>query len=119
MPAVVSFGGGVNSTAVLIGMHERGERPDAILFADTKGEMPDTYRHVEAVQEWCVKHNFPEINVVTYYESAHASLEEECHNNETLPSKAFGFSGCSVKWKRQPMDRFLASWLPGFLASCD
>lgn len=37
---VVSFGGGVNSTAVLIGLHDRSEIPDAILFADTGGEKP-------------------------------------------------------------------------------
>jgi len=35
MVIMVSFGGGVNSAALLVGMHERDERPDAILFADT------------------------------------------------------------------------------------
>jgi len=40
MTMVVSYGGGVNSTAVLVGMVERGIRPDAILFADTGGEHP-------------------------------------------------------------------------------
>lgn len=35
MTMMVSYGGGTNSTAMLIGMVERGERPDAILFADT------------------------------------------------------------------------------------
>ena len=88
---IVSFGGGVNSTAVLIGMHERGERPDAILFADTGGEMPETYEHVERMKAWCESNAMGRIEVVTYYESKHASLEAECHNNETLPSKAFGF----------------------------
>jgi len=45
MSFVVSFGGGTNSTAMLVGMWERGERPDAILFADTGGEKPHTYQH--------------------------------------------------------------------------
>ena len=40
--SVVSFGGGVNSTALLIGLEERDERPDYILFADTGGEKPET-----------------------------------------------------------------------------
>ena len=107
---VVSFGGGVNSTALLIGMHERGDRPDAILFADTGGEKPETYEHIERVQKWIGGVGFPPLTTVGYTTSAHGTLEQECLNNETLPSKAFGFGGCSVKWKRAPMDRWVAAW---------
>ncbi len=110
LPSVVSFGGGVNSTALLLGMYERGDRPDAILFSDTGGERPTTYEHIAAMATWCVTAGFPELTTVRYHESAHGTLEQECLNNETLPSKAFGFGGCSVKWKRQPMDRWLAKW---------
>lgn len=110
MTSVVSYGGGVNSTALLIGMHERGERPNAILFADTGGEKPQTYEHIERVRQWIDRVGFPPLTTVGYTESAHGSLEQECLNNETLPSKAFGFGGCSVKWKRQPMDRWVAAW---------
>lgn len=102
----------MNSTAMLIGMHERGEKPDAILFADTGGEKPETYRHVDRVRNWCFEIGFPEPQPVRYHESRHATLEMECLNNETLPSKAFGFGGCSVKWKRQPMDKWIANWQP-------
>ena len=38
MKTIVSYGGGTNSTAMLVGLWERGERPDAIVFADTGGE---------------------------------------------------------------------------------
>ena len=48
----VGFGAGTNSTAMLIGMHERGIKPDFILFSDTGGERPHTYEHVEEVNEW-------------------------------------------------------------------
>jgi len=95
---------------MLVGMHERSQRPDAILFADTGGEFPETYAHVEAMRQWVKSVGFPEITTVGYTESRHGTLEQECLNNETLPSKAFGFSGCSVKWKRQPMDRWTAEW---------
>jgi len=107
----VSFGGGVNSTALLVGLHERGQRPDLILFADTGGEKPETYKHLAIMRHWCLSNGFPEITVVRYHESKHASLEQECLNNGTLPSKAFGYAGCSVKWKRQPMDKFLHAWV--------
>lgn len=107
---VVSFGGGVNSTAMLIGMRERDIIPDLILFADTGCEKPETYKHLGVMRQWCIDNDFPEIVTVSYSESRHHSLEDECLNNETLPSKAFGFSGCSVKWKRQPMDKYIAKW---------
>lgn len=110
--SVVSFGGGVNSTAMLIGMKERGLRPNAILFADTGGEMPATYKHVAEMQQWCIENGMPEITGVSYDTSRHGTLEQECINNGTLPSKAFGFGGCSQKWKRYPMDRWIKQWEP-------
>lgn len=111
-PSVVSFGGGVNSSAMLIGMRERGITPDLILFSDTGGEKPETYQHIEEMQEWCQRNAMPPIEVVSYSTSRHGTLENECLNNETLPSKAFGFGGCSVKWKRQPMDKRVEAWAP-------
>lgn len=117
MTTVVSFGGGVNSTALLLGLAEYQQRPDAILFADTGGEQPATYEHVEVMRQWCVAAGFPELQTVRYHESAHGTLEQECLNNETLPSKAFGFGGCSVKWKRAPMDRWVAAWPRGNAAN--
>lgn len=115
-PQVVSFGGGVNSSAMLIGMVERNLRPDAILFSDTGGEKPETYRHVEEMQAWCANNNMPEMQIVSYHQSRHGTLENECLNNETLPSKAFGFGGCSQKWKRYPMDNWVKQWPPALLA---
>lgn len=122
--SVVSYGGGVNSTAMLIGMVLKDERPDAILFADTGGEKPETYDYVATFRDWLAKHDL-ELTVVAYSAkmesplgvdfacgSAHASLEDECHNNGTLPSKAFGFGGCSQKWKRYPMDKFVNQFQP-------
>lgn len=122
--SVVSYGGGVNSTAMLIGMIARNERPNAILFADTGGEKPATYDFVAEFRDWLAKHDL-KLTVIAYSAkmqsplgvdfacgSAHASLEDECHNNGTLPSKAFGFGGCSQKWKRYPMDKFVQQFQP-------
>jgi hypothetical protein len=104
---IVSFGGGVDSTAMLVGLHARKVRPDAILFADTGGELPEVYQHVDMVGEWCEASGFPSLQRVRYESERHSSLEDECINNETLPSKAFGNGGCSVKWKRQPIDKWI------------
>jgi hypothetical protein len=115
---VASFGGGVNSTAMLIGMWERGERPDLILFADTGGEKASTYRHVEEMAAWCLSVGFPAIETVHNAKrpngdkAPHQSLEEECHTNKTLPSLAYGFKGCSSKWKHAPLDRHVVAYQP-------
>lgn len=118
----VSFGGGVNSTALCIGLVERGERPDWILFGDTGNEFEDTYTHIELFSAWLVLQGFPPVTVIHRSYWRHSTLEDECHNLKTLPSKAFGYSGCSVKWKRQPQDKFLreqllvqAAWASGQL----
>lgn len=37
-PLTVAYGMGVDSTAVLVGMKKRGQRPDKILFADVGAE---------------------------------------------------------------------------------
>lgn len=110
MPIVVSLGVGVNSVGLLGGLQERGERPDAILFADTGGEREHTYKTLEDVRQWCKVVDFPDVVTVRYESPRHKSLEDECHNNQTLPSIAFGYRGCSVKWKRQPMDEWIREW---------
>lgn len=111
-PLVVSFGAGVNSTAMLLEMKNRGIRPDLILFADTGGEKPETYEHLEKMKRWCKQAEFPEITVVRYEPKrvAYRTLEEECLTNETLPSLAFGIKSCSIKWKVAPQHRYLESW---------
>jgi hypothetical protein len=86
--SVVSYGAGTNSTAMLVGLHERGERPDLILFADTGGERPETYRHRGAVSDWCESVGFPRI--VTVAEGQ--DLETDCLTRGALPGIAYGFS---------------------------
>lgn len=102
---MVAYGAGTNSTAMLVGLHERGERPDIILFADTGGERPETYRHVGVVSEWCKEVGFPEI-VTVRKEGNCETLEENCIRMNMLPSLAYGFKGCSQKYKIQPQDKF-------------
>lgn len=52
-PWGINFGGGLNSTALIIECRNRGYRPDWILFADTGSEIPGTLEHVERMQQWC------------------------------------------------------------------
>ena len=102
---VVSFGGGVNSTAMLLGMYERGISADLILFADTGGEKPETYAHRDEFSAWLVAHGYPEI--VTVREKRW-TLEQECLSNHTLPSIVTGMRSCSDKFKMRPQKRYVA-----------
>lgn len=107
---IVTYGGGTNSTAILVGMYERGERPDVILFADTGGEKPHTYDNIKEVSAWCASVDFPTITIVKGsmpQQIKDGSLENECLRLGTLPSKAYGFSQCSQKWKIDPVNKYL------------
>jgi hypothetical protein len=105
VPLIVSWGGGVNSTAVLIGLRQRSIRPDLILFADTGAEKPETYAYLKILQDWLETQEWPRI-VVLRKNSIYKSLEDNCLSKGMLPSLAYGFKSCSDKWKRQPQDQY-------------
>jgi hypothetical protein len=109
---IVSYGGGTNSAAMLLGLHEHGERPGAIVFADTGGEKPHTYKHLLTMQAWCEAHGFPSISIVRGDQPQQVrdgSLEGECLRLGALPSKALGFGSCSDKWKIAPQAQWIAA----------
>lgn len=108
-----SYGGGTNSTAVLCGMAERGIVPHLSLFADTGDERPEVYDHLEIMQEWCRVMGFPPIIIVRNelpQGLIDGSLYGECLRLGTMPSKTFGYSTCSMKWKVQPQIKYLNEW---------
>lgn len=121
-PVVVSYGGGVNSIAMLIGMRERGERPDAIVFSDTRGEKPETYAYLrDIVPAWCKDAGFPELTTVCRADfpnskTGDASLEDECLRLGTFPSRAYGFGTCADKWKIDPFKWWAKTWAPAIEA---
>ena len=122
-PLVVSFGGGVDSTAMLIGLWEQGVVPDAVLFADTGAEHPDTYRHVhQVIPDLLDVLGFPALEIVRYTpqrprHGEYSTLEENCLVNRTWPSAAFGRPACSQKWKGEPLDKRVAEMFADHLAA--
>jgi hypothetical protein len=111
---IVSYGGGTNSKAVVIGLYERGIIPDAILFADTGGEMPHTYSDLREMQIWLGKVGFPLITTVKKVDKNGdvLTLEDNCLDKKMLPSVAYGFKTCSQKYKAQPQEKWLNNWEP-------
>jgi hypothetical protein len=112
VPHIVAFGGGVDSTAMIIGLIDQQKPIDLILFADTGGERPHTYEHIELFSAWLVNKGYPSITVVKKVrrDGSLETLEQECHRRHNLPSIAYGFKSCSQKHKIQPQDKFLNHW---------
>lgn len=105
---IVGYGGGTNSTALLIGMHQRGIPVDLILFADTGCEQPHTYEYIPIMNGWLREHGMPEITVVENVDKNgdRLTLEQECLRSGTLPAIAYGYKKCSLKHKVGPQDKF-------------
>lgn len=89
---IVSFGGGTNSAALLIGLYKHKIPIDLITFADTGAEHPHTYQFIEIINQWLAEHGMPQITVVQYVDryGNRLSLETECLRSHTLPSIAYG-----------------------------
>ncbi len=117
-PLVVSYGAGVDSTALLVEFVRRQLRPDYILFADTGGEKPETLAFLPLMATYLQAAGFPPITTVRYVPRdfkqwpPYHTLEENCLTTGTLPSLAFGFKSCSQKWKIAPQQRFLRQQEP-------
>ena len=105
---VVSFGGGTNSAAMIIGMYLREIPIDLILFADTGGERRHTYDFIEKFDAWLTARGLPEVTFVQYHtkDGERLTLEQECLKSGTLPSIAYGFKKCSLKHKIGTQEKF-------------
>jgi hypothetical protein len=117
-PLVVCYGAGRDSTALLVGLWQRGIRPDLILFADVGAERQATYDYLPIMNQWLVSVGFPQITVVRYQPKdfkhwpPYHTIEENILTNCALPSIAYGFHKCSAKWKIAPQLAFLKTWPP-------
>lgn len=105
---IVSFGGGTNSTAMIIGMYLHEIPIDLITFADTGGEQPHTYEFIETFNDWLKKRDLPTITTVYYTDKDgnRLTLEQECFIGHKLPAIAYGFKQCSLKHKISTQEKY-------------
>lgn len=108
-PTVLNLGGGTDSAGLLVELVRRGEAPDLVIFSDTRAERRHTYLFLDAFEVWLAARGVALTRLVPSG-GLHASLEEKCRTNRTLPSIAFGWKTCSQNWKREPIDKFLNHW---------
>lgn len=111
---IVGYGGGTNSTAMLVGLYRRGIPVDLILFSDTGGEQPHTYEFLPIMSKWLSERGMPEITKVEYTDKNgdRLTLENECLRSGTLPAIAYGYKKCSLKHKVEPQDKFCNHYQP-------
>ena len=120
----LNYGGGANSTAMLVELVERGAPPDIILCADTGAEKPEFYAYINDVMNpWLAARGSKPIHLTRwrrkiksklgYVPGQFVPLDKWCEDTSSLPSVAFGLKGCSVKWKAQPLDSMLNKILEG------
>ena len=111
---MVSYGGGVNSTALLIGLHQHRIPVDLILFADTGAEHPHTYAYLEVMDDWLKGHGMPPITRVykTTRDGKRLTLEDECLQSCSLTTIAYGFKRCSLKHKIWPQEKICNHYPP-------
>lgn len=98
----ISFGGGVQTTALLLmALDGKIGHVDEVIFADTGGEWPETYSHIELMERACERASLP----FTTVKSPLESLEEWCIDNKKTPARAFRW--CTDKWKIRPIRKYL------------
>ena len=111
---IVGYGGGTNSTAMLIGLYHRKIPVDLILFSNTGGEQPHTYDFLPIMDRWLEEHGLPTITQVEYTDrnGDRLTLEQECLRSGTLPAIAYGYKKCSLKHKAGPQEKFCNHYQP-------
>lgn len=96
---ILSFGGGVNSTSLLVLAIQNKLEIDIVMFADTKNEMPETYAHIEKqIKPLCNKHNIPFVTV------SKGDLLKDYREKKIIPFRAF--RSCTDKYKIRPLKNY-------------
>jgi hypothetical protein len=99
---VLSFGGGVQSTAmILMILDGKLRKPDIIIHSDTGSEMPYTYELIDKIKPLIDKMGIP-FEIVT---SHHGKLHEYYKSKSTVP--VVGIRSCTVNFKILPQRRFI------------
>lgn len=97
---ILSFGAGVNSTAILV-LHANGKYSvNAVVFADTYGEHPETYEHIsKTVIPLCETVGLP------FHQVSRGDLYEEYWSKNIIPYRRF--RSCTDKFKMRPIRKFV------------
>lgn len=103
MKYILSFGGGLNSTALLVYLIKNKKPLDSIIFADTGNEFDYTYENVKFYQNYAKSFNI-EFSIVTNTKY-NKDLYTYCWDKKIIPSRMR--RDCTTKFKVSPIRRFI------------
>jgi 3'-phosphoadenosine 5'-phosphosulfate sulfotransferase (PAPS reductase)/FAD synthetase len=102
---IVSYGGGVNSTAMIIWMIEHNQQIDHIVFCDTGAELPETLEYVNIFGQWLQQYGL-HIEIIGRPEG----LYDYCTRKQLIPFRQFRW--CTEKFKIIPFNEFIQKYMP-------
>lgn len=104
---VLSFGGGVQTTAISILLAKREIQPvDLVIFADTGGERPETYWYMDSyIKPLLTEIGLPLVTVRSELPSEQPDLYGYFWNRQDIPS--INFRRCTDHFKLRPIKRFV------------
>ena len=97
---VVNFSGGKDSTAMLLGMLEKGERIDEVMNCDTYKEFPEMYRHIEKIKTLCESREikFTTLQNPQTFDFLMFEKEIKRKNPELEGLKGYSWAGPRQRW---------------------
>lgn len=108
MVNVLSFGAGVNSTAILAMMKQGKVEIDTAVFADTGCEFPETYQYIEnSIKPLCDELG---VRFYTTCRNPEKNLYQEYFENKIIPTRMYRH--CTDKFKIQPLKKFIIQKFP-------
>ena len=106
---IVSYGAGVDSTAMILKMIEKKITIDHVIFADTGGELPETYKTVEFMKKFLKKKSIPFDTVKNF---SLITLLERCFVRKVFPDMFRRW--CTRDFKVAPIHRFYRKFFKGY-----
>ena len=85
---ILSYGGGVNSTALMAILVKKKYPLDEVVFADTGAERPETYGYLSYTRSFLRKHGFR----LRVLKSKNGSLLDTCRKRKVIPSMIWRWS---------------------------
>jgi len=101
---IFSFGGGLNSAALMVLLIDQKAPLDEVVFADTGSEVPETYEFMQVACSYFESHGIP-LHVVT--RPSGGSLYDTCAKRRVIPSAIWRWS--TRDFKVNPIHRYYRS----------
>lgn len=99
---ILSFGGGVNSVALMVLLVTERQPLDEVVFADTGVELPETYEYLPLVTDYLARHGIP-FHTITPRRDGR-NLYDICWERKVFPSTIWRWS--TRDFKVNPIHRY-------------